>query len=88
MEVRINVEPASVKIRLEEGRAIVSEPEKAEAFFRTVLEVRLGLAAFGVAPGAPVRLQISLWREGLPMDALPQQGWLECAPPETTDWRV
>ena len=88
MEVRINMEPASVKIDLEEGRAMVSEPEKAEAFFRTVLEVRLGLAACGVAPGAPVRLQISLWREGLPMDALPQQGWLECAAPETTDWRV
>lgn len=88
MEVRINVGSASSKIRLEAGCATVSDPEKAAAFFRTILEVRLCLAACGVASGAPVRLQISLWREGLPMDALPQQGWLECRVPETTDWRV
>jgi alpha-amylase/alpha-mannosidase (GH57 family) len=88
MEVRISVDPASVSIRLKEGRAIVSEPEKAEAVFGTVLEVRLSLAAFGVGLGKPVRLQISLWRDGLPMDALPPQGWLECCAPEFTDWRA
>jgi hypothetical protein len=88
MEVRINLDSASVRIHVEEGRAIVSEPEKAEAALRTVLETRLSLAAFGVEPGRPVRLQISLWRDGLPMDALPAQGSLECSTAEPTDWRA
>jgi alpha-amylase/alpha-mannosidase (GH57 family) len=28
----------------------------------------------------PARFQFSLWKDGLPMDAVPQQGWLEAAP--------
>jgi alpha-amylase/alpha-mannosidase (GH57 family) len=39
----------------------------------TILELRYGLAQFG----SDVRFQISLWREGLPLDAIPQHGWLE-----------
>jgi hypothetical protein len=29
------------------------------------------------APKLPARFQFSLWKDGLPMDAIPQQGWLE-----------
>ena len=42
-----------------------------------VLEARIPLAAVGVAGGAGLRFQFSLWQGGLPMDAVPQQGWLE-----------
>jgi len=38
-----------------------------------------------VAAGQPVRFQLSLWKDRLPMDAIPQQGWLE-APAVDTEW--
>jgi hypothetical protein len=50
--------------------------------FARVLEGRISLAAMGVAPGSALRFQFSLWRSGLPLDAVPQQGWLEI---RTTD---
>ena len=53
-----------------------------ECAFARVLEARISLAAMGVAPGAGLRFQFSLWQSGLPMDAVPQQGWLEM---RTTD---
>ncbi len=85
-EVRIKGGSASVTIQLEEGRAVVSEPAVAEAAFRKVLEVRLPFAALGAEPGPTVKLQISLWRDGLPMEALPVQGWLECRTEEPAEW--
>jgi alpha-amylase/alpha-mannosidase (GH57 family) len=54
----------------------------AECAFVRVLEVRAQLAAMGIAPGAGLRIQLSLWQGGLPIDAVPQQGWLEM---RTTD---
>jgi hypothetical protein len=41
------------------------------------LEARFPLAAAGVPEGRGVRFQLSLWQGGLPVDAVPQQGWLE-----------
>jgi hypothetical protein len=35
-----------------------------------------------VARGSGLRFQFSLWQSGLPLDAVPQQGWLEI---RTTD---
>jgi alpha-amylase/alpha-mannosidase (GH57 family) len=58
----------------------------AEFAFHQVLEARLSLAALGVRQGQSLRLQISLWKEGLPLDAVPQQGWLEVSTAEPTDW--
>ncbi len=42
-----------------------------------VLECRIPLHAIGITVGSGLRFQFSLWREGLPADAIPQQGWLE-----------
>jgi len=53
-----------------------------------VLEARLSLAALGVRGGAPVRFQFSLWQGGLPMDAVPQQGWIEMTSGDRDDWTV
>ncbi|SPE41177.1 Glycoside hydrolase, family 57 [Candidatus Sulfopaludibacter sp. SbA3] len=53
-----------------------------ECAFARILEVKLSLAALGVKPGHGLRFQFSLWQSGLPMDAIPQQGWLEM---RTTD---
>jgi alpha-amylase/alpha-mannosidase (GH57 family) len=41
-----------------------------------VLEMRVSLKAMGIAAGSGLRFQLSLWRSGLPIDAVPQQGWL------------
>ena len=45
--------------------------------FKNILEASIPLTAVGAAPGKPVQFQFSLWKDGLPMDAIPQQGWLE-----------
>ena len=57
-------------------------PGSVECAFVRVLEVRAQLAAMGIAPGGGLRIQLSLWSGGLPIDAVPQQGWLEM---RTTD---
>ncbi|PWU07609.1 MAG: glycoside hydrolase [Terriglobia bacterium] len=53
-----------------------------ECAFSRVLEARLSLAAMGIARGSGLKCQFSLWQGGLPMDAVPQQGWLSM---QTTD---
>jgi hypothetical protein len=49
----------------------------AECVFLNILEAGIPLRALNAAPGQPVRFQFSLWKDGLPMVAVPQQGWLE-----------
>ncbi len=61
-------------------------PEAMEFAFRKVLEARFSLAALAVPSGHTLRLQLSLWKEGLPIDAIPQEGWLEISTAEPTDW--
>ena len=41
-----------------------------------MLEVRIPLAAAAVEKGGGLRFQFSLWQGGLPIDAVPQQGWI------------
>ena len=57
----------------------LAAPGQIDCAFVHVLEVRMPLAALGVAPGGGVRFLFSLWQGGLPMEAVPQQGWLEMA---------
>ena len=86
---------SSVTLRFEKGHVVPAEVRlagaaetgiAAEFNFRRILEMRFSLAALGVQAGQVVRLQLSLWQDGLPMDALPRQGWLECSTAEPTDW--
>jgi alpha-amylase/alpha-mannosidase (GH57 family) len=86
-EVSINLQPATagaaprtITLPLN-GRA-----EGAESVFVRVAELRLSLAAHGIGFGQPVRFQLSLWVSGLPMDALPAQGWIEIATAESVEW--
>jgi alpha-amylase/alpha-mannosidase (GH57 family) len=81
MEVRMtmqslnNTPPQQVTIRLAADAASSKDP--IECAFLRILEVRLPLAGAGVPEGRGVRFQLSLWQGGLPVDAIPQQGWLE-----------
>jgi alpha-amylase/alpha-mannosidase (GH57 family) len=63
-----------------------SKPDGFEAAFAKVAELRVNLHGIVNAPGQPVRFQLSLWHEGLPMDALPSQGWFELSTAEPTGW--
>jgi alpha-amylase/alpha-mannosidase (GH57 family) len=72
MEARITVDGAPPM-----QRSIVFTAEGAsceaplECAFRKVLEVRVPQT------GANARFQLSLWRDGLPVDLAPRSGWLE-----------
>jgi alpha-amylase/alpha-mannosidase (GH57 family) len=68
------------------GNSFVTGPAfpGANCAFQRILEASVPLTDFGVEPGQLVRFQFSLWKDGLPMDAIPQQGWLEA--PADSDW--
>ncbi len=79
-----------VTIRFASGGAQASEAVMAspgiespvECAFARVMEARISLAALGLRPGEGLRFAVSLWQGGLPVDAVPQQGWIEM---RTTD---
>jgi hypothetical protein len=73
-------------VQLQFARSRPGESWAWELAFQKILEARLSLAALGVRAGQSLRLQISLWREGLPVDAIPQQGWIEISTAEPTEW--
>jgi len=94
-EARFTLEPLNGKqtsraaVALAKGSARVKElqlaasvPDPAECALGHVLEARFSLAALAVPSGGGVRFQLSFWQAGLPVDAIPQQGWLEM---RTTD---
>ncbi len=66
----VSFTPASASARGIEG---------AQCGFARVLELRFHWAPLGVSQGRHVRFQLSVWETGLPMDAIPQQGWIEVA---------
>jgi hypothetical protein len=49
------------------------------AYSRT-FEFSVGLEEFEFEADEPFRMQFSIWRDGLPIDALPAQGWIEFVP--------
>jgi alpha-amylase/alpha-mannosidase (GH57 family) len=44
--------------------------------FQRVFEVRLAHSILGVSPDERISLQVSIWMNGLPLQVLPQEGWL------------
>ena len=57
----------------------------AECAFRKILEAGIPLAAIGQPAGEAIRFQFSLWKDGLPIDAVPRQGWLD-VPAREAEW--
>ena len=62
-----------------------SVPGALRAAYRRVLEIALPLAVVGGSSDTPVRFQLSLWEDGLPLDAQPAQGWIQFIPSEFAD---
>ena len=92
LEARLTVESpdgvrtSRVTIGFASGGATVADGSMAsaqageksvECAFEKILEVRVGLAAAGIRSGQGLRFQLSLWRGGLPMGAIPQREWLD-----------
>ncbi len=86
-----------VRLTLQAGQSLhlsmpaASEPHPYPADFEIrwgrILEARIPLqAAGGAAPR--LRFQLSVWLQGLPVDALPAEGWLEIEMSEAGDWAV
>jgi alpha-amylase/alpha-mannosidase (GH57 family) len=57
-----------------------------EYAFGRILEVRVPLSSIGAGLQQRVRFQLSLWQDGLPLDALPQQGWVEVETSDPGQW--
>jgi alpha-amylase/alpha-mannosidase (GH57 family) len=88
MQVRVIAGSASVWVDLEQGHAEVvrGTGEGVRAAFRESLEMAIPLENLRLDSPDLVRLQISLWSEGLPVECLPSQGWLECPTAEPSEW--
>jgi alpha-amylase/alpha-mannosidase (GH57 family) len=89
--VTVQVTPASDPTRMTSVVLPVSmdgagDVDGIEYACRKILEIRVPLAVVGAGLRQPVRMQMSLWQSGLPLDALPQQGWLEVSTAEPNAW--
>lgn len=54
----------------------VKTTERVECAFGRVLEVKVPLETVHIPERSGLRFQFSLWQSGLPIEAIPQQGWL------------
>lgn len=54
--------------------------EGVNAAYSRTFEFSVGLEEFEFEADEPFRMQFSIWRDGLPIDALPAQGWIEFVP--------
>ena len=83
MELRLTAlavdkgEPAHLTVAFTPSGASAQGIDGVECAHSRVLELKIPLHSLGAAPGRPVRFQLSVWESGLPMDAVPQQGWIE-----------
>jgi alpha-amylase/alpha-mannosidase (GH57 family) len=50
--------------------------DQVQVAFRQIFELRLDYSIMGVAPHERIKLQVSIWMDGLPLQILPQEGWL------------
>jgi hypothetical protein len=88
-ELRVTVQPlthgAEPTIRLV---PLTGTAEGVESSCGRVCEIKVSLSPIGISIGHSLRFQLSLWQAGLPMDALPPQGWIELSTAEPTDWTI
>jgi len=74
----------SVVLHLERGRVSVSESAFPVRYaYQSILEVEVPLEQVQEDRNVSLRFNVSFWHKGLPVDALPQQGWLQV---KTNEW--
>jgi alpha-amylase/alpha-mannosidase (GH57 family) len=82
--------PSRVRVGFLQGAVTLSAVDLADpshvggvaCAYNRVFEMAVPLEGLDVLPGAGVRFQLSLWQGGLPIDAIPHQGWIQM---RTTD---
>jgi len=74
----------SIVVHLEKGHLTLSEsPFPFQSAFGDVLELQVPLAHIQKNREVSLRFNASFWHKSLPIDATPQQGWLEIS---TNEW--
>ena len=72
-------------VRIENGSTyLVESVAGAESAYLSVLEVSIPFSE----PVEAVQFQASFWSDGLPIDAIPAQGWLTVSVAESVNWAV
>lgn len=83
MEVRIAVNGAPIRIRLDDPVEILEGAETGvEAAFRRILELSIPIDK----DATRTYVEVSVWQNGLPLDALPPEGPLLIAAPPADEW--
>lgn len=79
LEVRFTVNGHNVAARLTGGQAeiVAGATLKPRMAWKTVLEVGIPFDRLQIGADDRVKIQVSVWQQGLPMDSLPQEGWIE-----------
>jgi len=51
-------------------------PAQLQVAFRRIFELRLDYSLLGYEPHQQIRVQVSIWANALPLQVIPQEGWL------------
>jgi len=90
MELRLALRSAAgtvTPVEVEFGHGVAHcPPDDTACAFGRVLEVSIPLALPGIRKGEGLEFQMSVWSGGLPMDAIPQQGWIKMTTTDPADW--
>ena len=87
IRLHLNAGGAEWDIDLQHGGAQVrQEQPRLDVSYNRVLEIRVPLQAVNQASSDYVQLQLSLWQDSLPLDALPPEGWIRLSTAEPSDW--
>lgn len=94
LEVRLTLEGSGQDVELRAqltsaGAEMIARGDADQSLvcvYRRIVEISVDLEMLNIYPDGPVRFQLSLWRDGLPADALPAQGWIEFVPARPIDW--
>jgi alpha-amylase/alpha-mannosidase (GH57 family) len=79
-ELRFTIDAQEFTIKLSDPG---DTPKKITAAYRGIFELKFPLKS---KKQQPTKFQVSLWKEGLPLDALPQQGTLDLHTQELNEW--
>jgi len=86
-EIRVNMQSVADSTNQETfSLALGQSKNGVESAYNRIFEMRIPMSSIHVQIGQAVRFQLSLWRGGLPMDALPPQGWIEFSTADSLDW--
>ena len=85
-ELRIAIQPeGSFEAPTVRSVLLTGVADGVESSYQRVCEVRISHAGVGIPHGRGVRFQLSIWQAGLPMEALPPQGWIDFSTSEPAE---